>query len=913
MKPPINEFWGKLTRDENGVLMAWHPLLHHCADVAATLEALLRVHVIQQRLACLAGRALTVVDVARLGFLAALHDMGKVNHGFQAKSDPLAKSRWAGHVSEMLWVLFAQTSPEILHGRMVNSLALEEWIAWFDDQDLCTAYLAASIAHHGKPANLSKLPGAGGGVHWEARPACDPAAGIARLVTEARGWFPLAFDGGGATLPSAQPFVHVFSGLVMLADWIASDSREGFFPYSETPDVRERMQFARASAADVLMKLGLDTALARAQLGSEAPNFDTIRASPEHTIRPAQQAVGDLSVPDDGGIVVLEAETGSGKTEAALLYFVKLFHAGVVDGLYFALPTRTAATQIHQRVSEAVARVFPQPRSRPAVVLAVPGYLQVDDLYGARGENFNVTWQQGKTPLLSSATTLWPDDERFRFRGWTAEHPKRYLAGTVVVGTIDQVLLSALKVGHAHMRTSALLRHLLVVDEVHASDAYMTTILAEVLHRFEAAGGHAFLMSATLGAQARTRLLQPRRPDVTVPGLDESIRTPYPLLSHRNFTDSAPVHRRGVAHQDIPRRIRVLLLPYMEDVRTVAQRALVAARLGARVLLLRNTVGSCVATQQVLEELTSAPGDKKLLFGVGGVPAPHHSRFARVDRMALDAAVEERFGKQRRGSHGAVAVVTQTVQQSLDLDADLMITDLCPMDVLLQRIGRLHRHQRDNRPKGFEQPLVEVLVPGEKNLTSYLKGNQIHGPQGSGIGTVYDDLRILQATWNTLIKFPILEIPTTARELVEQTLHPEALDALVSSLGGSWAKHAQTVIGTTSTEKTVANLNVFRLDEEYEELGFSRQDDGKIQTRLGEEDRLVTFPSSLTGPFGYRFQHLTIPHWLAQGIGEVEMQAPKVAHGQVCFALETKAFVYDRLGLRENKQGDTNMNGEVDD
>ncbi|MDB4914145.1 MAG: CRISPR-associated helicase/endonuclease Cas3, partial [Gemmatimonadetes bacterium] len=186
---------------------------------------------------------------------------------------------------------------------------------------------------------------------------------------------------------------------------------------------------------------------------------------------------------EESSITILESETGSGKTEAALARFVTLFSAGKVDGLYFALPTRTAATQMHKRVFDATAMAFTEP---PPVILAVPGYLRVDDTEGRRHE-------------LARFDVLWPDAERFRYRGWAAEGPKRYLAGCIVVGTVDQVLLSSLRVGHAHMRATSLMRMLLVVDEVHASDAYMTRILEDVLARHRRAGGHALLLSATLG------------------------------------------------------------------------------------------------------------------------------------------------------------------------------------------------------------------------------------------------------------------------------------------------------------------------------------------------------------------------------------------------------------------------------
>src|SRR5690606_3519381 len=129
----------------------------------------------------------------------------------------------------------------------------------------------------------------------------------------------------------------------------------------------------------------------------------------------------------------------------------------------------------------------------------------------------------------------------------------------------------------------------------------------------------------------------------------------------------------------------------------LAAQALDAARAGARVLVIRNTVGDAVATRQALAQL--AP-DAPEPFRLGGVGTLHHGRFAREDRRRLDTAVEAALGKDAPRAGGLVLIGTQTLEISLDLDADLLITDLCPIDVLLQRIGRLHRHERA-RPAGF--------------------------------------------------------------------------------------------------------------------------------------------------------------------------------------------------------------------
>ena len=141
-----------------------------------------------------------------------------------------------------------------------------------------------------------------------------------------------------------------------------------------------------------------------------------------------------------------------------------------------------------------------------------------------------------------------------------------------------------------------------------------------------------------------------------------------------------------------------------------ARLALDAARRGARVLVIRNTVSRAIETLSALEEIVG-PDERHLLFEVGGVPTLHHSRFAPTDRRLLDAAVEKALEtRTERLLGGRIVIGTQTVEQSLDICADHLITDLCPIDVLLQRIGRLHRHELP-RPPGFEQPRCAVLVP----------------------------------------------------------------------------------------------------------------------------------------------------------------------------------------------------------
>jgi len=863
--------------------------------VAATTRALLEQPVVRRWLAALAGLPdLDPVQCDRLAFLAALHDVGKVNIGFQNKQYLKAPFR-AGHVSPVLRLL-EWGVPDPDRTRLYEALTLREIAEWASDPNAFFGLFYAILSHHGRPGQPDPVPGSR---YWRRSGSVDPFAEAARLRKEAERWFPRAFD-AAVPFPANPAFQHGFNGLLTLADWIASDT--ALFPFSEEGD-GDRFPQVSERAEYVLRRLGLAADAPRRALGAAPPTFSAIRDEPP---RELQARLLELPTDEGGSVTVLEAETGAGKTEAALGRFLRLFHAGRVDGLYFALPTRTAATQIHSRVRAAVAKAFPDAGTRPPVVLAVPGYLQVDDARGEREGRFGVRWDGAEPapelpadpPKLASPGALWPDDDPWsrRWRGWAAEDSKRFLAGVVVVGTIDQVLLSALAVSHSHLRSAGLARHFLVVDEVHASDAYMTAILEVVLARHLGAGGHALLMSATLGAAARERLLGAgRRPPPLPRAAAEAI--PYPLVTYAAPPGTAGA---GIAlARTSEKRVVVERAPIAGDPARIAARALEAARRGARVLVIRNTVRDCVATQEALETLAAGlggtgAGHGNLLFGCGGVPAPHHSRFAREDRLRLDKEIERRFGKEPAGG-GCVAVATQTVQQSLDLDADLMLTDLCPMDVLLQRLGRLFRHGRE-RPPGFGEARVVVLLPAERDLGIHFKQDgRATGPYG--IGTVYCDLRVLEATWRQLEHHAVLELPAMNRALVEATTHPEALQAIADDLGGPWMKHGETMTGIDLAHGRIAANQLARWDVYFPDATFP-SDAARIATRLGANDRVAEFETPLPGPFGTLVRRLTLPHWLVKG-ADVDTRPTEVEteDGAIVFRFGERRYRYDRLGL----------------
>ncbi|MBK1632954.1 CRISPR-associated helicase/endonuclease Cas3 [Thiohalocapsa halophila] len=867
MEIPEAGAFGKLERSADGRLTRWHPLVAHLIDVSACFLRLCRCRGIRRALEHAAGRALTNRDTARLAVLVFLHDLGKANCGFQAKRflRGEAPRHWpmpCGHGPEAIDLL---TDLDLVaHRALLAHLPLAAMIGWGDAVE---ALLFASFSHHGWPlgdrsqqnvAVWRAVKDANGCVIY------DPDPILAEIARSLANFLPEAFAQGGPDLPDAPRFVHTFAGLVQFADWLGSDTR--FFAFAEPGEDRTRTAYRCAD--DAVLALGLD---------AEA---NTLRARTTHaglaaiigegnTPYPIQTALADPAL---ASLVILESETGSGKTEAALWRYVQLFQAGEVDSLYFALPTRVAATQLCKRVERVAKRLWPN--DTPVVVRALPGYVSAE----------------GQEPQsLPHFRVLWPDDpsDAQAHRRWAAEAPKRFLAAPIAVGTIDQALLGGLQVRHAHMRHALLSRALLVVDEVHASDAYMQTLLEGLLDGHLACGGHVLLLSATLGARARASYLCiGSSAPVSTPSFDDACGAPYPAVSD--------VHRhRPVAATGRTKQVAWEAIDMIDDAATVARLALDAAAGDCKVLVIRNLVRTAIETQEALE---AQCGEPAWLFDLNGAPTLHHSRFSRQDRPALDDRVEALLGKKSPAGP-RVLVGTQTLEQSLDIDADLLITDLCPMDVLLQRIGRLHRHDRPDRPSAHRTARVIVLIPKDGDLAPLLSRMQ-HGlgPIKDGDG-IYPDLRIIACTLEQICSRPQIAIPADNRSLVEAATHPERLGAF-DKLGDSWQAHARGMIGNAGAKRAHGHLQRLHFDQSFRNQQFDPNVESS--TRLGLRDRLVLFEPAPAGPFGAPLRALAIPSWLTDKDLNPDA-APEVicADAQsVQFRLGTRCYRYDRFGLR---------------
>lgn len=858
-KPP--GFWGKLKVDQAGKVDAWLPLDDHCIDVASVFRQLVDLRGMRTALERAAGHPLSDLQCDRLAVIALLHDLGKCNVGFQAKHDPLARNT-AGHVRETAPLFFV----EGLTKKADEALRLQEMAVWFAEPEGLSRLLLASISHHGKPAfNWEAADGNDIQAmlrYWRPDNDLDPFVGLRKLGESARRAFPRVFDGSAPPIAVSIEFEHHFAGLVMLADWLGSH-REAFFPFEHEGD---RVEWSRRQAKKALAAVGLDVAQARHRIVQGLPSFGAV-FDLDSKPRPLQAALASADLPP---LLIAESDTGSGKTEAAIMHFLGLFAAGHVDGLYFALPTRVAARELYDRVMIAMRRVFGD--ACPPVLLAVPGYTHID------GEPVNA---------LPSESHLYHEPDQFhRERAWAAERPKRFLAAPIAVGTIDQALFSAIQVPHAHLRAACLDRSLLVIDEVHSSDIYMRYLSRKLLDRHIKAGGRALMLSATLGSAARAEYLAPgHRPSPPEP-FDDAAAQPYPALSAPGDVMRALTDPGGHA-----KTVRLDPLNFLSMPERLFPRLGDAMRAGQRVLVVTNTVSRAITLARQAE---ADPELAPFLFSVEYRRCPHHGRFARADRELMDRAVSLSLGK---GSPAGAQLLigTQTLEQSLDIDADWLVTDLCPIDVLLQRIGRLHRHDRGPRP----MPVCTVLLPEEADFSVFLnRSGEVRRKGLAGLGSVYEDLRILQLTRDLVVQAPTIEIPRDNRRLVETATHPERLATL---RGDSWTRHAQYIEGIGGAQQTAAH-NAAMPDKHFGEFMFPSALEGHLATRLGLDDRRLALGGLFTSPFGQTIEDINLPGHLVKGL--VAEQAHRVSQAADTLIIQADAqgqliYRYTRFGLEK--------------
>ncbi|MFE2045962.1 CRISPR-associated helicase Cas3' [Streptomyces sp. NPDC059477] len=721
----LGVLWGKSEEKAGGSM---NLLLSHLLDTAAVAECMWDGFLAPATRRMLDEIAGGPGKGRRLfAWLCGVHDCGKATPAFQRM---WPKGAEAVRAAGLGWSEPAIARCRWRHDRAGGYL-LQEILpkgGWSEEHVAWVWPLVAG--HHGafpdyagtQPSRSARGQLAGGGRWPEVQEA------LVRRFTEELGFRELA-EVEPRRVPSRAAQLHL-SGLIVMADWIASDER-----HFTGVEVLERVTLppARARAAAAWEGLRLRGGWGRlAEPGPEAFG-ERFGQDPRPSQRMVMDAARRMEAP---GLLVVEAPMGEGKTKAALLAAEILAAKFGADGVFVGMPTQSTCDPMFSQVRSWVSHIGEDLAAQVALLhgkrmfnkewreLLVPdgasasedrfggideyGECEDDDLYGV-----------GAGPLGGVAAQSSSRGPAEWFLG-----AKRGLLCPFVVGTIDQLLFAATRTKHVMLRMAGLAGKVVVLDEIHAADVYMSQFLKEGLRWLGQAGVPVVLLSATLPPRQRRELIDSylagaaSREEFSAEGLPDPLG--YPSVTSAWRAPDGSGSRFAVGHcaswrndlvvgvEFLPETIPGPQLPYEQrEAARAAADASVAACLGRELadggcaLVIRNTVDRA---QSLYMELRTRFGDDVLLL---------HGRIAvgpRADRTDECLGLLGAQEKDRPSSRPArlIVVATQIAEQSFDVDADLLITDLAPIDLLLQRIGRLHRHAETARPGRLDRPRVVI-------------------------------------------------------------------------------------------------------------------------------------------------------------------------------------------------------------
>ncbi len=669
-------YWGKAKKEQDEI--NYHLLPYHCLDVVAVSDVWLSqskvlLKQIASHLKVEAEKAKSIVL-----FFVALHDLGKFDARFQEFVPPLRKALQGKDLS-VEKESYDHGSVGYLHFRYDNRMHSEP--------------MKAVAGHHGYCDT--------GATNRE--PSADEA--LINLDQTARSeWIDYCLKWQGLEAIPDVDDIPMLAGLCSVSDWVGSSMTN----FTTDPGIPLQAYYKDALArAEVALK---ETGIMAELQGA---GFDYL--FPGYKPRGVQTLLSSLS--NEAGLTLVEADTGSGKTEFALAYASQLIQSGFADGIVFGLPTQATANGLFARIGEAAEKLFPQN---------------------------DVTLAHGKSKYLLAS-----DENGFLHRS-----TKRAFLGTMSVATIDQILMGVLGVKHQFIRSFGTRKSVLILDEIHSFDAYMYGLIEQVLKGQCAAFSSVILLSATLPKQIKTQLLRCYK--------GHSEEDAYPLVTQVNLEGNTHSFKTDVKPKvrtiDTQMWLSETLLPDSQS----QTRIINWVEQGAMVCIICNTVNDAQQLYQLMQDQSDIPID---LF---------HARFTFHDRHRIERSVLKHYGKESK-REGRLLIATQVVEQSLDLDFDVLISQIAPIEFLMQRMGRLWRHDRDDsslpsRTKAIKSPLFITLAP-------------IMGGEDAGIdklyresGYVYGNRRLLYRTQHYLAARHQLTFPDCYREAIDYVHHDKAYD-----------------------------------------------------------------------------------------------------------------------------------------
>ena len=806
IKPaPYHRYWGKAA-GENETGSTCHLLPYHCLDVGAVGERLLQVHLpLLQQLASLTG--MEPNEFRRWAvYLLVLHDLGKFAVTFQGLRPDLLQhlqQRKTDKTSErhdtlgyLLWQ--KKVKPHLQgsgvlppSGRRCDPAAIQAADTW----------MAAMTGHHGtppKPVDRILLSDPFEPTDQEA--ALDFVTDVTNLLLPELPPLP-ALD------PEAiRQASWWLAGFAVLCDWVGSNAT--CFPYLDRPQtLGEYWDHAQEQAEAALADIELLPKIAADSLQLER----LVGTTESLTATPLQALASQVGLATGPQLFILEDVTGAGKTEAALLLAQRLMAEGLAHGLYLGLPTMATANAMYKRLGKQGYRQLYRADQQPSLVLA-HGAAHLSDEFRDSLVASTLPSDGGYEGLPAAAAHC---------NQWLADNRKKALLADMGIGTVDQALLAILPSRHQSLRLLGLIGKVLLVDEVHACDAYMHRLLCRLLSAHAAAGGSAILLSATLPRKQRQTLAE-----AFAKGLETKAQTldarDYPLFTQisSQVTVEIPVTTR----ESVRREVRVDCLESEDVVEAEIEKAIQNDQC---VCWIRNSVADAREAYARLRE--RQPQWRIDLF---------HARFALADRLDIEQRVLDAFGKQSRyqDRKGRLLIATQVVEQSLDIDFDRMISDLAPIDLIVQRAGRLQRHRRDangNPTTGPDRrgiPLLHLHTPPWQEQPD----EDWFAKAFRRAAAVYPDHGQLWLGLSLLRKRGGFRMPEDARALIEGVYRPDA-EIPAGLQGRTWEAE-----GEAKAKHSQAMLNELKIELGYADGATNRWwDDTQTPTRLGDPTTTV--------------------------------------------------------------------------
>lgn len=775
--------WAKTRRDpENQELLGWLPLFVHLSDTAEVAALLYQHRKSRQQRAIIDPAVPPGIEVDRLiWLLAALHDVGKAGPNFQAQDAEMASRIY--EYSEVIddgvqgTLNVRQCQPinsqsefphsfasEIIVGRILASEfglvgaeapARKSMLRRSSStlSPLPVVHQLTSIlgAHHGMTAHGESSKRRVRSPRWPLELGTVESVwpAVQREITMTM----IAESGVDFTVDAWRDselhldrgVLSLLSSLVIEADWIASNHE--YFPLLSPDEDITRCQPSAERAKAAWGALGLpELWIPRPESGTREAIRTRFGLPKSAEPRPGQivafEATHGLQEP---AMVIVEDETGRGKTEAGLLAAENLAEATGASGVIFCLPTQATTNGMYSRglgwirslisdgpggdVSTSLAhgkanlnqdhrKLHRLGLSRAERQLRVSDSGSVDlaaiEYSGSMPDESHVLDEDRGRRGTSKPTRLKPGNHT-----WLSGRKKR-LQADFVIGTVDQLLMAGLRARHLMLRHSGLADKVVIVDEVHAADATMRLFLRKALVWLGRWGVPVVVLTATLPPKQKLELVEAYRRGLTLnvssispaagpasatadedssPALPKKSDAIYPALTlathgSTEFISIEAAQSRSVRLDEIPDNESALI----DTIRRYGLE-------GGCIAVIRNSVRRVQAIAEVLRQE----------FGTEVVTVAH-ARFTAFDRAERDRHLLQVFGKEsEERPQFSIVVATSVIEQSLDIDFDLMFTDLCPVDLLIQRIGRVHRHAGRTRPHPLALPRC-IITKSDTNL-----------------------------------------------------------------------------------------------------------------------------------------------------------------------------------------------------